>query len=77
METESFQKASNDCHLALITQYDCALKQRGPALSTTDRIICRPVDRVFRLCKDRAAVEITEMVDLDAVGASQVHRARE
>ena len=48
------------CTLAELTQFHCQLQQR--------RILCYPVERVFRMCPRRPAVEVTHLVDYDADG---------
>ncbi|CBQ71042.1 conserved hypothetical protein [Sporisorium reilianum SRZ2] len=49
-----------DCRLAELTQYHCDLH--------TNRVVCQPIDRIFRLCKGRPAVEVSHIVEFDEAG---------
>ncbi|WFC97822.1 hypothetical protein MYAM1_000542 [Malassezia yamatoensis] len=46
------------CKLAELTQFHCQLLQ--------NRIVCQPVERIFRICPGRPAVEVTHLVEYNA-----------
>ncbi|WFD01955.1 hypothetical protein MOBT1_000636 [Malassezia obtusa] len=46
------------CPLAELAQFHCQLLH--------NRILCQPVERVFRMCPRRPAVEVTHLVEYDA-----------
>ena len=48
------------CPLAELVQYHCQLQTR--------KVVCLPVERVFRMCPRRPAVEVTHLVEYDASG---------
>ncbi|PWN36743.1 uncharacterized protein FA14DRAFT_176049 [Meira miltonrushii] len=48
------------CTLHEMMQYSCRLLPDG--------VICRPVERFFRKCPGRAAVEVTHVLSTDRVG---------
>ncbi|WFD39757.1 uncharacterized protein MJAP1_002738 [Malassezia japonica] len=45
------------CALAELVQFHCQLQHH--------RILCQPVERVFRMCPRRPAVEVTQLVEYD------------
>ncbi|KAI3627209.1 hypothetical protein CBS14141_001210 [Malassezia furfur] len=47
-----------ECRLAELTQFHCQLLH--------NRIMCQPVERIFRMCPRRPAVEVTHLVEYDA-----------
>ncbi|SNX83554.1 uncharacterized protein MEPE_02261 [Melanopsichium pennsylvanicum] len=54
------EKASDNCRLAELTQYHCDLHK--------NRVVCQPIDRIFRICKGRPAVEVSHIVEFDESG---------
>lgn len=48
------------CPLAELVQFHCQLQTR--------KVVCMPVERVFRMCPRQPAVEVTHLVDYDASG---------
>ncbi|PWN43544.1 hypothetical protein IE81DRAFT_346536 [Ceraceosorus guamensis] len=46
------------CRLAELVQYDCALKG--------EQVVCKPIERIFKVCSGRPAVEVTRVVEWDA-----------
>ncbi|EIW55468.1 uncharacterized protein TRAVEDRAFT_130257 [Trametes versicolor FP-101664 SS1] len=61
---------SKKCRLAEIVQFKCepGLQADGPP-----QWHCLPVIRIFRICQDRPAVELTKFVDMNVeTGAVQV-----
>lgn len=48
------------CELAELVQYHCQLQQ--------NRILCQPVERVFRKCARRPSVEVTHLVQYTPEG---------
>lgn len=53
-------KLDTRCELAELVQFHCQLQSH--------RILCQPVERVFRMCPKRPAVEVTHLVEYDAGG---------
>lgn len=56
----SSASSAQRCELAEIVQFHCQLQHQ--------RILCQPVERVFRLCPRRPAVEVTHLVDYTPAG---------
>lgn len=58
------------CQLATVPQFDCALLGARPGRDGLqgDRIVCRPIERIFHRCQNRPAVEVTHLVYYDAAG---------
>lgn len=54
------RKSKGVCELAEVVQFHCQLQQR--------RILCQPVERVFRLCARRPTVEVTHLVEYTPTG---------
>ncbi|KAN0062206.1 hypothetical protein ACQY0O_005387 [Thecaphora frezii] len=48
------------CQLKELVQFHCRLRP--------DRVVCHPVDRFFRICANRPAVEVTHLVEFDKDG---------
>ncbi|SOV08982.1 putative protein [Ustilago sp. UG-2017a] len=60
-EPESRAKAmSSGCRLAELTQHYCDFHM--------NRAVCHPIDRIFRICKGRPAVEVSHIVEFDEQG---------
>ncbi|WFD30333.1 hypothetical protein MSPP1_001351 [Malassezia sp. CBS 17886] len=49
------------CALAELVQFHCQLQEH--------RILCQPVERVFRMCPQRPAVEVTNVVEYHQDGS--------
>ncbi|GAK64083.1 uncharacterized protein PAN0_004d2292 [Moesziomyces antarcticus] len=57
-QTDAQTKAKTpECRLAELTQYHCDLHPT--------RVVCQPIDRIFRICKGRPAVEVSHIVEFD------------
>lgn len=54
------QPAQPACELAELVQYHCQLQH--------NRILCQPVERVFRKCARRPSVEVTHLVQYTPEG---------
>ncbi|KAH9852470.1 hypothetical protein C2E23DRAFT_825675 [Lenzites betulinus] len=62
--------AKDKCRLAEIVQFKCEPGQQAEGLPQWH---CLPVIRLFRICQNRPAVEVTKFVDIDVeTGAIQV-----
>ncbi|KAI0777282.1 hypothetical protein BD413DRAFT_467936 [Trametes elegans] len=63
------ERRRDKCRLAELVQYKCEPEQ----LSGTLRWHCLPIVRIFRICQNRPAVELTRYVDINVeTGAVQV-----
>ncbi|KAH6909511.1 hypothetical protein BKA70DRAFT_1102380 [Coprinopsis sp. MPI-PUGE-AT-0042] len=51
-----------DCRLAEVLQYMCDLEQSS---SGQPRVVCSPIPRIFKLCPNQPAVEVTRVVHVD------------
>ncbi|KAJ7637054.1 hypothetical protein FB45DRAFT_908098 [Roridomyces roridus] len=51
------------CRFAEIIQYNCVPRTNRQGHPTT--VYCVPIPRLFRLCPDRPAVEVTRLLDVD------------
>ncbi|TFK89903.1 hypothetical protein K466DRAFT_485816 [Polyporus arcularius HHB13444] len=54
--------AREKCRLAEVLQYKCTLEQEADGRPT---VRCLPVPRIFRICPNRPAVEMTRFIDVD------------
>ncbi|TFK28580.1 hypothetical protein FA15DRAFT_633874 [Coprinopsis marcescibilis] len=61
------KKANDDgddgCRLAEIVQYICG--ELEPGRSGKPRLECTPIPRIFRICRNKPAIEVTRIVNLD------------
>ncbi|PWZ01578.1 hypothetical protein BCV70DRAFT_149832, partial [Testicularia cyperi] len=55
------------CKLAELVQYHCELRSKS-------RLVCQPLDRIFRICPGRPAVEVTHIVEFDEHGKPYLPR---
>ncbi|SPO40418.1 uncharacterized protein PSFLO_05900 [Pseudozyma flocculosa] len=58
--TTTTTTTTDGCRLSEMVQYHC---RKRP-----NRIVCTPLDRVFRMCPGRPAVEVTHLVEFDQNG---------
>ncbi|KZT22725.1 hypothetical protein NEOLEDRAFT_1137499 [Neolentinus lepideus HHB14362 ss-1] len=52
------------CRIAELMQYTCSQERTAHGES---RLHCYPILRIFRMCPNRPAVEITKLVNFDSV----------
>ncbi|KAF8189972.1 hypothetical protein K438DRAFT_1592805 [Mycena galopus ATCC 62051] len=58
-----------ECRIAEITQYNCVPKYKGGP------IVCVPIPRLFRICPNWPAVEVTRVLNVDlATGDVEIPR---
>ncbi|KAJ7232956.1 hypothetical protein B0H12DRAFT_1028770 [Mycena haematopus] len=61
------------CRIAEITQYTCVPKYEGGLV-----VHCVPIPRLFRICPNRPAVEVTRVLNVDlSTGDVEIPRALE
>ncbi|KAJ7749312.1 hypothetical protein DFH07DRAFT_557515 [Mycena maculata] len=51
-----------ECRIAEIMQYSCVPKKNARGVHV---VHCVPVPRLFRICPDRPAVEVTRVLNID------------
>ncbi|SPO32229.1 related to putative protein [Ustilago trichophora] len=59
-EPQHGSSTERNCRLAELTQYHCDYH--------ANRVVCQPIDRIFRICKGRPAVEVSHIVEFDEDG---------
>ncbi|SPO25113.1 related to putative protein [Ustilago trichophora] len=59
-EPQHDSSTQRNCRLAELTQYHCDFH--------ANRVVCQPIDRIFRICKGRPAVEVSHIVEFDEDG---------
>ncbi|KAJ6571859.1 hypothetical protein B0H19DRAFT_1131601 [Mycena capillaripes] len=61
-EKAAFEDLENKCRIAEIMQYSC-----NPKKNRLGRyeVHCVPIPRLFRICPDRPAVEVTRVLNVD------------
>jgi len=69
-DTHSTSAASRQkCQILEILQYTCDIKKKAkaadPASNARAELRCFPVPRIFRMCPNRPAIEITRYVSID------------
>ncbi|KZS97067.1 hypothetical protein SISNIDRAFT_406208 [Sistotremastrum niveocremeum HHB9708] len=61
MTAEIARPEDQGCRFAEILQFSCEFEKK----TLHKELRCSPIPRIFRICRDRPAVEITTLVDLN------------